>query len=221
MPHAGGSPVSAAAVAAVGAAPTATVGDMSTAASQAWRPQLTGMSWDILPFYRRMARMLPAGAVCVEIGVAWGRSVVFLASEMVARGDRSARIYAVDPWDDPRFFSGAGSVAAWAAHASKEELSLIYPLRLWSDQAARLFEPRSLDLVFVDGLHSYEGCASDIRSYLPLMKSGGVLAGHDFGDFEKRTFGGPSYPGVDRAVSELLGLDKVTIDCSVWEYRVP
>jgi len=197
---------------------------MNIQESQAWRPGLSGSSWDILPYYRDLVPKLPKGAVCVEIGVAWGRSSIYLASELLAHSNPSARIFAVDTWDwgQPNRFAGAWAIAAWAQHASKEELSLICPLRIDSIRAARLFDPGSLAFAFVDGGHSYEECAADIRAFLPLVNSGGILAGHDYGDFERRTFGTdhPTYPGVDQAVHELLGR-QVTIRDSIWEYVVP
>ena len=57
------------------------------------------------------------------------------------------------------------------------------------------FENESLDLVFIDGDHSYEGCKADIEAWLPKLRSGGVLAGHDYG--HKR------FPGVKQAVDEM------------------
>lgn len=193
---------------------------MNIQESQAWRPNLSGSSWDILPYYQRAARLVPAGAVCVEIGVAWGRSTIFLASELFALGNKTARIYAVDTWI-PEFFHGLSSITDWPKHASRDELELIHPVRMDSARAARLFDPGSLDLVFVDGDHSYDGCAGDIRAYLPLVKPGGIIAGHDFGDFERRTFGldRPVYDGVERAVREAFG-DKFNVYGSVWEHVV-
>ena len=53
------------------------------------------------------------------------------------------------------------------------------------------------DLVFIDGDHRYEPCKQDIKRYRPLVRKGGILAGHDY---NHRT-----WPGVARAVDELLG----------------
>jgi predicted O-methyltransferase YrrM len=54
-------------------------------------------------------------------------------------------------------------------------------------------EGRTLDLVFLDGDHSYEGVRRDILAWLPLVRPGGILSGHDL-----------NWPGVRRAVEELL-----------------
>lgn len=57
-----------------------------------------------------------------------------------------------------------------------------------------------LDLLFVDGDHSYDGCSADIQRWSPLVASGGHLVLHDAID----TGGyGNVYPGVARACDEL------------------
>ncbi|CAE8609663.1 unnamed protein product [Polarella glacialis] len=49
----------------------------------------------------------------------------------------------------------------------------------------------SLDLVFVDGDHSYVGAMGDIEAWWPALRTGGVLAGHDY-----------IHPGVVQAAHE-------------------
>jgi Methyltransferase domain len=51
-----------------------------------------------------------------------------------------------------------------------------------------------VDVVFLDGSHEYEAVRRDILAWMPRIKSGGMLAGHDINDH---------YPGVGRAVHEL------------------
>jgi hypothetical protein len=36
-----------------------------------------------------------------------------------------------------------------------------------------------LDICFIDSDHRYAGCRSDIRSYYPKVKHGGIISGHD------------------------------------------
>lgn len=72
-----------------------------------------------------------------------------------------------------------------------------------------------VDMVFVDGEHSYEGCTGDINNWMPNLKKGGILAVHDYkkGEVFKRTDLPKNVPaprpwiGVDNAV-DLLLLDK-------------
>lgn len=71
--------------------------------------------------------------------------------------------------------------------------------RMDSARAASKFDDRSLDFVYIDGDHSFDGCRSDILAWAPKVKIGGVLAGHDYYNqppFEVRkavavTCGGP------------------------------
>ncbi len=54
-------------------------------------------------------------------------------------------------------------------------------LELSSVEASKTFDDRSLDMVFVDGDHSYEATLEDILHWWPKLRRGGVMAGHDFG----------------------------------------
>lgn len=65
--------------------------------------------------------------------------------------------------------------------------------------AANSFADHSLDLVFIDADHSYEGCKADIETWLPKIKPGGWLSGHDYAN-ETRDF----IFGVTRAVDEYI-----------------
>jgi predicted O-methyltransferase YrrM len=51
-----------------------------------------------------------------------------------------------------------------------------------------------LDLLFIDGDHSYESCRSDVLAWLPHLKPGGIIVMHDYAWAE----------GVQRVVDELI-----------------
>jgi hypothetical protein len=50
------------------------------------------------------------------------------------------------------------------------------------------------DMVYIDAEHSYEAVKKDIKLWLPHVKPGGFISGHDYG--HKR------FPGVKQAVDE-------------------
>jgi hypothetical protein len=55
----------------------------------------------------------------------------------------------------------------------------------------------SLDFVYIDAEHRYFGIKSDIDAWLPKVKPGGIIGGHDY-DY-------PIKPGVKEAVDETFG----------------
>lgn len=125
-------------------------------------------------------------------------------------------------------------------------LDVVRPLVMSSIEAARIFADRSLDLVFIDGNHGYSHVKQDIRAWLPKVKVGGILCGHDcdarFTDLvpelrreaercgeqdvlENHGFPGPPafHAGVVRAVDEMF-LGQATLwherkPSTVWSYR--
>jgi predicted O-methyltransferase YrrM len=48
-----------------------------------------------------------------------------------------------------------------------------------SVSAASLIRDKSLDLVFIDADHGYDAVRQDILAWMPKVKSGGIICGHD------------------------------------------
>lgn len=79
-------------------------------------------------------------------------------------------------------------------------------LEVTSEEASKRVQNESLDIVFVDGDHSYTATLRDLELWYPKIRKGGVLSGHDFG----------SNPEVTRAVidfrkSLFVGLDRTDV----------
>jgi len=67
--------------------------------------------------------------------------------------------------------------------------------------------PDNLDLVFIDGDHSYEAVKKDILGFEKKVRVGGLLTGHDYA---------PRFPGVVQAVQEIYPGRFQVGDDSVW-----
>jgi predicted O-methyltransferase YrrM len=82
-----------------------------------------------------------------------------------------------------------------------------------SDDAVSKLEGSKYDFIYLDGLHTYEGVKNDIINYLPLVKDGGVIGGHDYTNQHEHLV------GVYKAVNEMFGApDKVFKDNSWIKY---
>jgi predicted O-methyltransferase YrrM len=172
-----------------------------------WRPDLFGYSWDILPFYRRIAKELPEGARVVEVGVLYGRSILFMAEEL-ARLGKAAHLWAVDSWEwaqHPKATVEAFRELAGSAVTAVKQPSIIGTL---------LFEPHSLDFVFIDADHTEAAVRLDLDAWVPRMKPGALIAGHDYHRDED------PHVGVRRAVDGTFGAGRVHVESSVWSVRL-
>ena len=73
-----------------------------------------------------------------------------------------------------------------------------------SQKVYKMFDDKSIDMLFIDGNHTYEALKQDIKLWLPKVKKGGVISGHDY-----------EWESVSSAVKELLPNHKVWNN-SVW-----
>jgi hypothetical protein len=78
-----------------------------------------------------------------------------------------------------------------------------------SHESSTQFNDESCDVVFIDMEHTYNAVKNDIELWLPKVKVGGYLAGHDYVK---------GWGGVIKAVDEKFG-NKITVDQNCWIYR--
>jgi predicted O-methyltransferase YrrM len=58
------------------------------------------------------------------------------------------------------------------------------------DKVAKSLDGREIDLLFIDGDHSYEGVKTDFKTYMRFVKNGGMIAFHDINPDNYSKFGG-------------------------------
>lgn len=156
---------------------------------------------------REILRRLPAGnLVGAEIGVYRGD-----LSARLLRARPQLRLLLVDAWagsagasdsykasgdrrafDSPEKMDAHYEATRRAVAFAGKRASIV---RSFSTAAAVMVEDASLDFVFIDADHSYEGCSADIKVWWPKVKPGGLLCGHDYS---------AAWPGVRRAVDEAV-----------------
>ena len=82
-------------------------------------------------------------------------------------------------------------------------------LRQYSDEAASTIMENDFDVIFIDGLHTYEQLTKDCANYYPKLKEGGIFAGHDYN----------AIAGVRQAADEFaakVGREIHITECDVW-----
>ena len=99
--------------------------------------------------------------------------------------------------------------------AAKYPAGRITIYKMDSVKAAKCLEDRSVDMIFIDGDHSYNGCKRDINAYLPKVKKGGWLGGHDYAH--------PDQGEVKKAVDEFVAAGRFKLELDVnrtWWARI-
>lgn len=114
----------------------------------------------------------------VEIGVHKGRS---LSTVRLLRYDLD--LYGVDVLEQPEL------TEYLALHPEIRffHADSVFASMVWN----YVTQKRKINLLFIDGDHSYEGCKRDIEAWTPLTADDGIILFHDYD---------PSSPGVIRAV---------------------
>lgn len=136
-------------------------------------------------------RRLPETGHAAEIGV-----LVGTLSGRILKARPGVRLLMIDNWEveaaQPEAYKATRDVHAHHDRArvrlhekAARAVAAAYPGRATvikdhSDAAARRIADGSLDLVFIDADHSYDGCRADIRAWYPKIKPGGWIGGHDY-----------------------------------------
>jgi len=137
-------------------------------------------------FVFNLAASLPVGGVYLEIGSWQGLSSILVAYGLLAQMNLRAQVWSVDTWQGSPEHQGMGILAEdglYRTYLRNVEQSgvgaLIAHRRGPSPVVAADWAGPALDLIFVDGDHSFAGCLADIRAWWPHRKPGGRMLGHD------------------------------------------
>jgi predicted O-methyltransferase YrrM len=129
----------------------------------------------------------------VEIGAFTGDSTIIFAKNF-------KMVYSIDPFE-----SGIGGInntvdMKQIFKTFKQNIkgfNNIGIIKDFSFNAVKTFEDHSIDVVYIDGLHTYQAVKRDLIDWIPKIIKGGFCTGHDY---HRKKF-----PGVVKAVSETIG----------------
>lgn len=163
---------------------------------------------------RAILKRVPKGGSVAELGV-WDGAL----SEILVRA--GLYVVMVDAWAPfefrPQSYKDSGDPKALVSSEDMENArrkcasrfehipASEYVVQHMTTVTAATYHPsRSLDMVFIDADHSFDGVWWDIAAWRSKVKPGGYIGGHDFGD--------PVYPGVEMAVGHWFDDSEIELD---------
>ncbi|WP_082507882.1 class I SAM-dependent methyltransferase [Methylobacterium sp. Leaf113] len=133
-----------------------------------------------IPFLFVLFRMLRPRSY-VDLGVHNGASLIAAATASKAY-DVNTELFGVDTWQgDPHagFYEGDQIYNELSEFTSRQFGKKVRLVRKYFDDAVGLFAPGSIDLLHIDGLHTYEAVKHDFLTWLPKVSPDGVIMFHD------------------------------------------
>jgi cephalosporin hydroxylase len=175
---------------------------------QYWK-EIPGTMFDFSGFYQSVAMKLPQDCRIVEVGVADGKSAIFLA-EALANMNKRFHLTMIDSLD----YGHTEQLTEILRNIQRSGLSEFISFLPFDSLAASCkFNDNSLHFVFIDSSHKYEQTKAEIRLWYRKVMDGYLLSGHDYLSEDN--------PGVKVAVDEVVPANRLKTlttenKCGVW-----
>lgn len=164
--------------------------------------------FDCEELYKWVVFNAPNNSHFVEIGIAEGKSSGYLGVEII-NSNKNIRLDCIDCW-----FMDTDTSKDYTETVRKNLTPIMDKMDIriiqnYSRIASKGYDNESLDFVFIDGDHSYNGVTNDIIDWLPKLKNTGIIAGHDY---NKDLYS----HNVIKAVDDFFGKEIVNVSKNSW-----
>lgn len=124
------------------------------------------------------------------------------------------RVYCIDPWENGYDDNDASShlhpmpLVEAQFDKVKSNFQNIEKYKMKGKDFIKTLQDESIDMVYIDAIHTYEAVIQDIKMWYPKVKLDGYLLGHDYKN--------KHHPGVEKAVHNIIGIPEKRFDDSSW-----
>jgi predicted O-methyltransferase YrrM len=140
--------------------------------------------FDFQHIYKTMVEKFGDDSHFVEVGTWKGMSACYMAVEII-NSNKKIKFDCVDTWEFiPTSIEITEEQCVGLYDTFLQNIEpvkhVINIIRSLSWDAAKLYNDKSLDFVFIDAAHDYESVSKDLKEWFPKIKQNGIIAGHDY-----------------------------------------
>lgn len=123
--------------------------------------------------------LLEDNASLVNVGTYKGKTLSLML-DYVKNFNIKSNIFTVDTWVDILYGDDGQDIKNIFLENLSDNSDRFTLLELNTCDASTLFFDSSLDFVFLDTSHTFDHVYSEIECWMPKIKPGGILSGHDY-----------------------------------------
>ena len=129
---------------------------------------------ELLTSRKALLRRLPVNGIAAELGVANGDF-----SSSILSVNSPSKLHLIDIWGSQRYNNSLykNVLQKFNTEISKGKMEIHRKL---STEAVEDFEDNYFDWLYIDTSHCYKGTKAELELYASKVKTGGVIAGHDY-----------------------------------------
>lgn len=117
----------------------------------------------------------------LEIGSYMGASACCFGAAL--KNSLDGRIFCIDTWQNDAMTEGKKDTSELFLKNTIAFKKVIIPVKGYSTEVAHIVQAKTsvIDVLFIDGDHSYEGAKSDWETYKDFLVEGSLVIFHDYG----------------------------------------
>ena len=110
-----------------------------------------------------------------------GSRLFFCFCQSLKENEIDGIAYAVDTWEGEEHTGKYDETVfdTVQKQARKKYAGYAYLMRMLFEDATHHFSDESVDLLHIDGLHTYDAVQEDFTTWLPKVRPGGIILFHD------------------------------------------
>lgn len=124
--------------------------------------------------YLDFIKTLQPKNIC-EVGVLNGYNAIEMYTKL-----NPEKMYLIDLWDIQLQYKETLEKSYSIVKEMFKDNKEVEIIKDYSYHALQLLPKKSLDMIYIDANHVFDGCLVDLELSVPLMTENGIICGHDF-----------------------------------------